>query len=248
MVDNIAYAKRITQSENPLYNYTDVDTWVKDIVNTIYNDAGYTMDKHQQDVLYSALNYRMTNAYDKDYIGLLFNKYNGIYEVLFTNGERWFIQLSSEPSHVLMRTTGRSGYSCEHMDNDAWLGPFHDIALMNPTAYLLTEDGKFMGRLNVRWALTNDNKPVIGVDPNVYPMHQDYKPRPDDLFKEALYYILKEDMQYDKAITPYLYKGHSDTTSRYPDVALPYTGYDSQMFKLNSRDNIYNYSSLWDGF
>ena len=37
-----------------------------------------------------------------------------------------------------MRTTGRVGYSCEHMDNDAWLGPFHDIALLNPTAYLQT--------------------------------------------------------------------------------------------------------------
>ena len=44
-------------------------------------------------------------------------------------------------------------------------------------------------------------------------------------------------MQYDNAMTPYLYKGHSDTTSRYPDVALPYEGYEKLMRKLKPLSN-----------
>lgn len=231
-MDNISYAQKITESKDPLFGYRDPKEWTNDIAKTIREKVGYTMSNDKKKVLSSALNYRITNVYDEDFPGLIFNDINGIYEVLYTNGDKIFIQISNEPSHVLMRTTGRVGYSCEHMDNDAWLGPFHDIALLNPTAYFTDERGTWLGRLNIRWALTEEGKVVVGIDPNIYPMHQMYRHRDDTQLKEGIYYILKDYLQYNDAKTPYLYKGHSDTTSRYPDVSLPFIGYDKLMAKL----------------
>lgn len=257
-MDNIALTKRVTSSEDPLFKYTDPQQWARDVAIDVKEKANYTMDKNQIKTLESALNYRITQAFDENFEGQIFNEYNGIWEVLFTNGDVYYIQISSEPSHVLRRTTGRAGYSCEEMDNDAWLGPFHDIALMNPTAYLLDEEGHFLGRLNVRWARTPKGQIVIGVDPNVYPFsrftHTNQKnSRPDNLFKEALYYILQKNMRYEDARTPYKYKGHSDTTAVYPDVTLPYKGYDKLMYELKSvyapvddDDDFIYFDDYWD--
>lgn len=252
-MDNISYAKKITSSSDPLFDFTDPVLWTNSIMEDVKNKTGYVMNKEQANTLKSALNYRITKSYDKDFAGKIFNDYNGIYEVLFIDGSVYYIHLSNEPSHVLRRTTGRKGYSCEHMDNDAWLGPFHDISLMNPTAYLLNEEGDFLGRLNVRWATDDNNNIVVGVDPNVYPVTYSNNSRPDNLFKEALYYILKEHMNYENAVTPYLYKGHSDTTSVYPNVALPYEGYNKLIQKLNYvpydiNDETIYFDDYWDWY
>lgn len=231
-MDNISLVSQITESQDPLFGFQDSYDWLNSIVKEFEEKTGYKMNEAQQKILYSSLNYRIQKSYDKNFQGQIFNSINGIYEVLMTNGNKFFIHISSEPVHVLGRTTGRLGYSCEHIDNDASLGPFHDVALMNPTAYFVDEDGNWLGRLNIRWAMTPEGESVVGIDPNIYPHHQTYINRPNDEFKEALYYILKDYMQYDNAMTPYLYKGHSDTTSRYPDVALPYEGYEKLMKKL----------------
>jgi len=255
-MENISYAKKITSSTDPLFNFTDPVVWTTKVMDDVKDKTGYVMNKQQVNTLKSALNYRITKSYEDDFAGKIFNKYNGIYEILFTDGSVYYIHISNEPSHILRRTTGRQGYSCEHMDNDAWLGPFHDISLMNPTAYLLNEEGDFLGRLNVRWATDDKDNVVIGVDPNVYPVMFPKGSRPDNLFKEALYYILKEDMNYTNARTPYLYKGHSDTTSVYPNVVLPYEGYNTLMQKIqyipynDEEDNVMEiyFDDYWDWY
>ena len=76
--------------------------------------------------------------------GEFFDRVNGYYEVMSIEGEQIFIEISNEPYHVLSRTTGRPCYSCEEITNDAWLGPFHDVALMNSTAYFYDRDEKLV--------------------------------------------------------------------------------------------------------
>ena len=56
-------------------------------------------------------------------------------------------------------------------------------------------------------------------------------------------------MNYDTATTPYLYKGHSDTTSQYPDVALPYIGYQKLLKKIAPQRDEWrfnNFNDEWD--
>ena len=234
-MENIALVKKITNSQDPTFGFKDHLLWRDSVVSEFEDLTNHEMTDLQKKVLTSALNYRLTNSYDKDFQGLIFNKINGIYEVTFINGDTYFIHFSSEPTHVLARTTGRAGYSCEHINNDAWLGPFHDISLMNSTAYFTTIDGEWIGRLNIRWAEDTEGKVVVGIDPSIYPFSTAYADRPNELLKEAVYYILKEDLQYTTAKTPYLYKGHSDTTRTYPNVSLPFKGYDKLMQGLNPK-------------
>ena len=231
-MDNISLVTKITHSKDPCFAFKDHLMWADSVVVDFERKTGYKMNEEQKTVLQSALNYRMLKSYDKDFQGKIFNDINGIYEVIFTNGEQYFLQFSNEPTHILARTTGRVGYSCEHIDNGAWLGPFHDIALMNSTIYFSNGDGEWLGRLNIRWGITPEDKVVVGVDPNIYPMSSAYADRPNNLLKESVYYILKDYLNYGVAKTPYLYKGHSDTTSQWPDVSLPFKGYDSLMKRI----------------
>ena len=138
-MDNIALVKKVTHSQDPTFGFSDPVKWRDSVVADFQRTTGYKMNDRQKRVLTSALNYRITKSYDKDFQGLIFYDINGIYEVVFTNGDTYFIQFSSEPTHILARTTGRAGYSCEHIDNDAWLGPFHDLALGNSTIYFYDE-------------------------------------------------------------------------------------------------------------
>tara|TARA_R110001592_G_scaffold88156_1_gene259701 strand:+ start:2540 stop:3325 length:786 start_codon:yes stop_codon:yes gene_type:complete len=234
-MDNISFVKKVTNSQDPCFAFKDPLQWSDSVVVDFERKTGYKMNEAQKKVLQSSLNYRMVKSYDKNFQGQIFNKINGIYEVLFTNGKQYFLQFSNEPAHILARTTGRTGYSCEHIDNGAWLGPFHDIALMNSTIYFSNSGGYWLGRLNIRWGVTPEGKVVVGVDPNIYPMSAAYADRPNTLLKEAVYYILKDYLDYDVAKTPYLYKGHSDTTAQWPNVSLPFKGYKSLMASIKPR-------------
>ena len=66
----------------------------------------------------------------------------------------------------------------------------------------------------------------IGIDPNIYPAELKFNNyRDDDILMWALYNILFDRgyFDYKTALTPYAYKGHSDTTVA-GGVKLPYTG------------------------
>ena len=234
-MDNISLVEKIIGEEDPCFGFTDPLAWADMVEKTFKEKTDYDIDVNQKKVLTSALTYRLQKSLDKDFQGLIFNEIDGIYKVLFTNGATYYLQFSNEPTHILARTTGRPGYSCEHIDNNAWMGPFHDIALMNSTIYFMDHNWEWVGRLNIRWAETPDGEVVVGVDPNIYPMAKQFANRPQNLLKEAAYYILKENLAYTNAKTPYLYKGHSDTTTTYPDVALPFIGYNKLMDKITPR-------------
>ena len=43
-----------------------------------------------------------------------------------------------------------------------------------------------------------------------------------------------------------MYKGHSDTTSQYPDVALPYIGYQKLLKKITPKRDAYDFTEEWE--
>lgn len=245
MSDRVAYYNLLDKDkyDDPYSGTDNLEEFIHKQRNLFRKATDHTMTPVQNAVFESAMKYRWAQRNDKKFEGRIFDKVNGFYEVMSVEGDQYFIEISYEPYHVLSRTTGRPCYSCEEIKNDAWLGPFHDVALMNSTAYFYDRNENWIGRLNLRWCYNDATQGVeIGIDPNIYcPAYGQFQGRDDNFLKEALYVILnkKGQLNYDTATTPYLYKGHSDTTSQYPDVALPYIGYQRLMKKLKPVDEDY---------
>lgn len=255
MADRVAFYNVLDREDykDPYYGHTDLEGFIHKERNLFRKATGHVMNKLQDDVFKSAMAYRWSQKDNPKFEGRIFDRVNGYYEVMSIEGEQIFIEISNEPYHVLSRTTGRPCYSCEEITNDAWLGPFHDVALMNSTAYFYDRDENWLGRLNIRWCYNDVTRGVeIGVDPNIYcPAFNTFKGRDDEFLKQALYFVLNKQGQlnYDTATTPYLYKGHSDTTSQYPDVALPYIGYQKLLKKITPQRDEWrfnNFNDEWD--
>ena len=205
-----------------------LDMWVKDISDRFYERTGVKMSEGQLGVLESALKFRKEKYDDwETYPGSIFDDIIGVYSVVDYFGDQYLIEISNEPMHVLTRTTGRPGYSCEQISEHWWLGPFHDVALANATAYFFDAvSNQWLGRVNMRWCVTRDGEVDIGIDPNIYPMGLEAATWRDDIIlMQALYQIVSDAgyLNYDQAATPYIYKGHSDTTIS-GNVRLPYQG------------------------
>ena len=202
-----------------------IDEWVSNISDKFEKKTAVEMNETQLAVLESALNYRIEKFKNwEEYYGSVFEDVTGTYAVVDAYGDQYLIEISNEPLHILNRTTGRPGYSCEQINQYYWLGPFHDVALANATAYFWDAfTDEWLGRVNLRWCITDAGKVDIGVDPNIYPMGS--YDRNDEMLLLALYTILLDAgyMNYKTAETPYIYKGHSDTTLS-GGVKLPYSG------------------------
>jgi hypothetical protein len=194
------------------------------------------MTSEEQDLLTSALKYRIKNR-NKDYEGAVFDKVMGLYKIE-VDEEVYYLELSNDPVHVLSRTTGRSGYSCEQITQHYWKGPFQDLGFRNATAYFYDNDMNWLGRLNTRWCLNDSGKIDIGIDPNIYPVVGGWVPgnlieglsggtkrRDDKLLQNCIWTLLgrKGFLYYTEAYTPYIYVGHSDTTIS-GGVQLPFKG------------------------
>ena len=216
---------------------TDIDTWVKEICENFEKRTDVDINElpEKKAILKSALGYRLsTHESGEDFGGSVFDDVIGIYTVKdSTTNQEYIIEISSDPAHILNRTTGRPGYSCEQIDQHYWLGPFHDIALRNATAYFykVLPDStptnlkiQWIGRLNLRWCIDEAQEYNIGVDPNIYPMFRG-DGRDDNLLETAIWDILSdaEYLDYRYALTPYIYRGHSDTTPS-GNVKLPFKG------------------------
>jgi len=215
---------------------TDVNMWVEECVEEFYDKTKHMMTTEEKDLLTSALKYRIKNR-SKDYEGSVFDKVMGLYKIEAA-GDVFYIELSNDPVHILSRTTGRSGYSCEQISQHYWKGPFQDLGFRNATAYFYNKDMKWLGRLNTRWCLNDSGEIDIGVDPNIYPMMGGWvtgnlirglesgeKKRDDKLLHNTIWTLLarKGFLYYEKAHTPYSYVGHSDTTIS-GGVQLPFKG------------------------
>lgn len=208
-----------------------IDEWISNVSDRFKKNTNIEMGEVDLSVLRSALEYRIEKFKDwKNYYGSVFDDVMGVYAVVDEYGGQFLIEISNEPVHILTRTTGRPGYSCEQINQHYWLGPFHDLALANPTAYFFDAlSNEWLGRVNMRWCITDAGKIEIGVDPNIYPAEMNYNNRRDDeMLLWALYTILLDAgyFNYKTAETPYIYKGHSDTTLS-GGVKLPYSGIQS---------------------
>jgi hypothetical protein len=196
------------------------------------------MSLEERELLSMALSYRIKHR-GPDYEGAIYDNVMGLYEIKSEGKDKIFIELSNDPLHVLLRTTGRSGYSCEHISQHYWKGPFQDLAFRNATAYFYDSDMNWLGRLNTRWCINDDDKVDIGIDPNIYPTMGGWVPgnlirgleetkeerRDDRYLSNVLWTLLmrKGLLYYLKAQTPYIYVGHSDTTIS-GGVELPFKG------------------------
>ena len=200
-------------------------------------EVGAEITGDKKETLFHVIKHRLTNYCKIRRMGnkglreqgFIYDNFLGEYQI--TLGERKFVvKISNEPVHVLTRTTGRDGFSCEEVYNGYWTGPFHDIALRNPTAYLLDMEGNFYGRLNLRWT-GNPKDSDIGIDPNIYPMNFDYVRARKMLMGDvrmlhlALFTLFASSGLgwYKTETTPYIYRGHSDTTPS-GHVKLPFKG------------------------
>ena len=237
---------KVSSFQSPDVNYAsgDFDDWLeyasKEFTREtadLTGEVGIVLDAERHNLLREALRHRL-KVYHRDEgsqdssmrEGLVFEDFLGMYKIE-VSGKKFYIEIDNEPIHVLTRTTGRSGFSCEAIYGGYWTGPFHDIALRNATAYIYDEDTEWIGRLNLRW--TGDAlAPEIGLDPNIYPMNQEYWSKrktslgTDRIVHLFLNYIFTRDvglMWYDLLKTPYKYRGHSDTTSS-GHVRLPHHG------------------------
>ncbi len=221
---------------------TDANMWAEECVEEFYEKTNHKMDLQEKDLLLSALKYRIKNR-SKDYEGAVFDKVMGLYRINlgmddgYSQEKIFYIELSNDPVHVLSRTTGRSGYSCEQITQHYWKGPFQDLGFRNATAYFYDEGMNWLGRLNTRWCLNDEGKIDIGIDPNIYPVMGGWVPgnlikglqgeerRDDKMLQNCLWTLLgrKGFLYYTEAYTPYIYVGHSDTTIS-GGVQLPFKG------------------------
>jgi len=237
---------KVTKVESylsPDIHYNNHFEWIKDASEEFTKRTkelmgdGIKLDSERYSLLMSALEHRL-KIYHRDWNisdyknreGFVFEKYLGMYKIDI-KGKLFYIEIDTDPIHVLTRTTGRRGFSCEEIYGGYWTGPFHDIALRNATAYIYDSNNEWIGRLNLRWT-GNPMKPEIGLDPNIYPMSLEYRNRRkavmglERLTHLILYYIFTRDsdlMWYEVLKTPYIYRGHSDTTPQ-GHVKLPYKG------------------------
>ena len=205
-----------------------IDEWIENVSSRFEKATNVKMNDVELGVLRSALSYRIKQYEDwENYPGSVFEDITGVYAVKDDLGGQYLIEISNEPLHILTRTTGRPGYSCEQISEHYWLGPFHDVALANATAYFFDAvSNEWLGRVNMRWCITDKGEVDIGIDPNIYPAELKFNNyRDDDILMWALYHILFDRgyFDYKTALTPYAYKGHSDTTVA-GGVKLPYTG------------------------
>ena len=219
-------------------------------------EVGATITDDRLEVLLSVLKYRI-NEYNilkgTNQRGFVFQPFLGDYRITIDK-RVFYIRIDNTPLHVLTRTTGRDGFSCEEIYNGYWTGPFHDIALRNPTAYLYDSNKEWIGRLNLRWT-GNPVDSDIGIDPNIYPMTNYHSQKRFDAMGNEkmlhlfLYYIFSQNgyCWYDVLTTPYIYRGHSDTTVS-GHVRLPFKGIshswnddiEKWLYQLFQMNNIYS--------
>lgn len=166
--------------------------------------------------------------------------------------EDYFLMIiSNNPTSILSRTTGRPGYSCEQIDQQYWKGPFQDLAYRNPTIYFYKTSEDFPklddltiksvkefiiknnditgfewdARLNTRWCVTNEGKLDVGIDPNIYPMTSGTNYRYTNyMVATTITYAQYGFLNYYVAETPYIYVGHSDSTTGGGKYYLPFIG------------------------
>lgn len=168
--------------------------------------------------------------------------------------EYFLMIISNNPTSVLSRTTGRPGYSCEQIDQQYWKGPFQDLAYRNPTIYfyqpqmnntltsqikdlninsvkeLIIKNNSIKGfkwdaRLNTRWCVTNEGKLDVGIDPNIYPMTSGTNYRYTNyMVATSITFAQYGFLNYYVAETPYIYVGHSDSTTGGGKYYLPFIG------------------------
>lgn len=166
--------------------------------------------------------------------------------------EDYFLMIiSNNPTSILSRTTGRPGYSCEQIDQQYWKGPFQDLAYRNPTIYFYKPSDDFPkikdltiksvkdfiiknnsikgfkwdARLNTRWCVTNEGKLDVGIDPNIYPMTSGTNYRYTNyMVATSITYAQYGFLNYYVAETPYIYVGHSDSTTGGGKYYLPFIG------------------------
>ncbi|MAH42587.1 hypothetical protein CL614_02580 [archaeon] len=226
---------KVTKVESylsPDIHFNDHFEWIKYAseeftkkTGELMGNEGVKLDADRYSLLMSALEYRL-KLYNRNYLddypmreGFVFEDFLGMYRINF-NGRIFYIEIDTDPVHVLTRTTGRKGFSCEEINGGYWTGPFHDIALRNATAYIYDGDNEWIGRLNLRWT-GNPEKPEIGLDPNIYPINLEYRNKRRSVIglERWIHLILcyiftREDglMWYELLKTPYIYRGHSDTT------------------------------------
>ncbi len=230
---------------------------VSEVTKKFFNRTNHQMNKEQVGLLKKSLDFRKKTLDDNKWGGNIFsdNELLGIYLVAKNVGfkkEVYFIvAISNHPNHILTRTTGRPGYSCEQISEPYWKGPFQDVAYKNPTIYFFLPNKKFpkwknlnlerlaryikdkdeldgfewKARLNTRWCITNEGKVDAGIDPNIYPM-QGKKPSIYNDFMVAAWYIYQSYgfLNYIVAETPYVYVGHSDSTRGGGIYHLPFIG------------------------
>lgn len=230
---------------------------VEEVTKSFFETTNHQMNKEQVELLKNSLEFRKKTVDDDKWGGNIFSQSGilGLYLVALNNGnnkEDYFVvAVSNHPVTILTRTTGRTGYSCEQIDQHYWKGPFQDLAYKNATVYYFKPDGDFLktdnldiekvlewikknntltgftwaARLNTRWCLTDEGKLDVGIDPNIYPM-QGKKPEIYYDFMVATWYIYQSKgfLNYYVAETPYIYFGHSDSTRGGGKFHLPFLG------------------------
>ena len=221
------------------------EDWVKEITKTFFKETGHQMSGEQVRLLEQAVSIRRDKEKDESWGGNIFKEVLGKYLVYDDKGNKYFIEIDNGPLHILLRTTGREGYSCESITEGYWKGPFQDLAYLNATAYFYDEDMKWLGRLNLRWCVDDSDNYNIGIDPNIYPMRNKY-PRNDKDLTIATWLLLAQQgfLNYYEAETPYIYIGHSDTTAS-GGVVLPFEGLKAKFFP-RPREREYSFQN-WIG-
>ena len=111
----------------------DAYLWAEEILESFYERTRHMMADEEYELLVSGLKYRIRNR-EKEYEGAIFDKVMGMYKIE-VDDKVFYIEISNDPLHVLSRTTGRPGYSCEQITQHYWKGPFQDFAFRNATAY-----------------------------------------------------------------------------------------------------------------
>ena len=244
-----------------LYGFEENFPTTDMIEKEFFKATNHKMDKIQLKLLTDSLGFRKKTVVDEkygdDWGGSIFSKSKvmGTYLIALNEGSKkedyFIIIISNNPSNILTRTTGRSGYSCEQIDQQFWKGPFQDVAYRNPTVYFYNPSKEFPiitdlnidtvkefilknnsikgfewdARLNTRWCITNEGKTDVGIDPNIYPMKVGTSKKYND-YMVATWLMFENHgfLNYYVAETPYIYVGHSDSTSGGGKYYLPFIG------------------------
>lgn len=154
--------------------------------------------------------------------------------------------ISNDPFLVATKSTGRvwAGQSCENYDGAYSQGPFSDIRFGNCIVYIfesrkpdegwpiLFNDKQLKGRTLLRWGLRDniEGEYGVGVERRVYPSNKKW----GIPMATAIGMILQEKglLNYKKCITPYRYRGWSDTMGT-NNVQISYAGLRMEGKKIN---------------